>query len=145
MVTLLDPEAEAFVKGNTFGILVALRRDGRPQPTPVGYCYHEGRLLISSARKFAKYKNLKRDSRAALCILSEEHRYMTVYGQAEVVEDERRVYELSNIIFRSYGEHGREQAESPDFSDWLRSRSCIVIAIRPEEIVKQPPGLMSGD
>jgi PPOX class probable F420-dependent enzyme len=83
-------------------VLATIRRDGRPQLSSVSYVLdHDGRIRISVTRDRAKTRNLRRDPRATLEILSDDwHQYVVVDATVEVEEgptvlsDLRRVYQL---------------------------------------------------
>jgi hypothetical protein len=72
-----------------------------------------------------------------------EHSYISVYGKAEIIEEETEVLLHTKRIYSGGDDQSRQLAESPDFIDWIRSRGRIIIAIEPDEIVKQPVWTMS--
>jgi PPOX class probable F420-dependent enzyme len=69
--------------------LVTLRRDGRPQLSPVtGGVDGEGRIVVSSYPERAKVHNLRRNPAAAVLVHSEDWDgpYVQVDGTAEVLD-----------------------------------------------------------
>ncbi len=54
------------VEAHKLGVLITLRRDGRPQSSNVVYAASGRRLRISVTEDRAKTRNLRRDPRAAL-------------------------------------------------------------------------------
>jgi PPOX class probable F420-dependent enzyme len=95
------------------GVLVTLKRDGRPQLSNVNYTYDvEKRLIrISVTRDRAKARNLARDPRASFHVMSEDGWAWTVAeGMAElsaVAEDpyDETVEELIDVFRAIRGEH----------------------------------------
>ena len=59
-------EALALVAGQRLGVLVTLRRNGRPQTSNVVYAVRDQQVLVSLTEGRAKTRNLQRDARATL-------------------------------------------------------------------------------
>jgi PPOX class probable F420-dependent enzyme len=59
-------EALALVAGQRLGVLVTLRRSGRPQTSNVVYAVRGDQVLVSLTEDRAKTRNLQRDPRATL-------------------------------------------------------------------------------
>lgn len=89
------------IRLNHRGVLATLKRDGRPQLSSVSYLLDvDGRIRISVTRDRAKTRNLRRDPRASLQVLTDDwFRYLVVEARAEIEDgpetlgDLRRVYE----------------------------------------------------
>jgi PPOX class probable F420-dependent enzyme len=104
------------------GVLVTLKRDGRPQLSNVGYAYDGSRVRVSITDDRAKTKNLRRDPRASLYVNAKNGRaYVVIEGTAtlspvaESVNDDtvRALIELYRAIG---GEH----------PDWDEFRTAMV-------------------
>ena len=113
--------------------LITVRRDGRPQVSPVtGGVDAEGRLVISTYPERAKAANLRRDARATVLVHSDEWNgpYVQVDGTAEVLdmptpEAEDALVEYFRCIS---GEH-------PDWDEYrqaMRRQGKSLIRITPE-------------
>lgn len=59
-------EALALVAGQRLGVLVTLRRDGRPQTSNVVYAVADRQVRVSVTQDRAKTRNLRRDPRVTL-------------------------------------------------------------------------------
>ncbi len=113
-------DARAFVAENHRAVLATYRRDGRPQLSPclVGVD-PEGRLEISSNEPRAKVRNLRRDPRASVLVMTDkffEKRWIQIDGTAEVVSFPEAIEPLMGYHRRFSGEHPdwdafREEAE----------------------------------
>ena len=122
-----------FVRPRHRMTLMTLRRDGRPQVSPVtGGVDAEGRLVVSTYPERAKAANLRRDPRATVLVHSDEWNgpYVQVDGTAEVLdlpspEAEDALVEYFRCIS---GEH-------PDWEEYrqaMRTQGKSLIRITPE-------------
>jgi PPOX class probable F420-dependent enzyme len=122
-----------FVRPRHQMTLITVRRDGRPQVSPVtGGVDAEGRLVISTYPERAKAANLRRDARATVLVHSDEWNgpYVQVDGTAEVLdmpspEAEDALVEYFRCIS---GEH-------PDWDEYrqaMRRQGKSLIRITPE-------------
>ncbi len=85
---MADPAAlEALVAETKKGVLVTLKRDGRPQLSNIAYGF-DGRVVrISVTADRAKTKNLQRDPRASLHVTTPDFwRWAVAEGTAELSE-----------------------------------------------------------
>ena len=125
MALALD-EAFGFVTGHSRGVLVTLRRDGRPQLSNILYlpgatgAAPSVRISITDGR--AKTKNLRRDPRASLHVTRDDFfAYVVLDGEAALspvaaTTDDPVVEELVDMYRLARGEH----------PDWDEYRSEMV-------------------
>ncbi|WP_406288677.1 PPOX class F420-dependent oxidoreductase [Embleya sp. NBC_00896] len=69
------------------GVLTTLKRDGRPQLSPVSYLWEPDKRLIriSATDDRAKTRNLRRDPRASFLVTAPEYSaYLVAEGLAEI-------------------------------------------------------------
>ncbi len=83
---MADPAAlEALVAENRMGVLVTLKRDGRPQLSNITYDLAGGVVRISVTADRAKTKNLQRDPRASLHVTTADFwRWAVAEGTAQL-------------------------------------------------------------
>jgi PPOX class probable F420-dependent enzyme len=102
------------------GVLVTLKRDGRPQLSNITYLYDGERIRISLTDDRAKTRNLRRDPRASLYVNGPRGRsYVVVEGKAELTpvaadEQDEVVDQLVAYYRDAAGEH-------PDWEDYRRA------------------------
>jgi PPOX class probable F420-dependent enzyme len=102
------------------GVLVTLKRDGRPQLSNVTYVFDGERIRVSLTDGRAKTKNLRRDPRASLYVDGPGGRsYVVLEGKAElspVAADphDAVVEDLIDYYRTASGEH-------PDWDDYRRA------------------------
>jgi PPOX class probable F420-dependent enzyme len=112
-------DARAFLKDNHNAVLATFRRDGRPQLSVVGATVDEqGRVIISTRQTAIKTKNLRRDPRVSVIIMSPGFYgdWAQVEGTAEIVEQPEAIELLVDYYRRMAGEHG----------DWDEYRAAMV-------------------
>ena len=114
----MTPEqARDFLRANHRGVLSTLRRDGRPQLSPVGAAVDDdGHVVVSTPETTAKARNLRRDPRVSLCAFSDGFYgpWVQVEGTAELVGRPEAVELLVDYYRRLSGEH-------PDWDDYRRA------------------------
>jgi len=101
-------EARAFLANNHNAVLATYRRDGRPQLSVVGATVDEqGRVIISTRQTAIKTKNLRRDPRVSVIVMSPGFygEWAQVEGTAEIVEQPEAIELLVDYYRRMAGEH----------------------------------------
>jgi PPOX class probable F420-dependent enzyme len=109
--------AVGFVAGHHRAVLATFRSDGRPQLSPVtAGVDDDGRILISTRETAAKTKNLARDPRASLCVISDGFfgEWIQADGTAEIIRLPDALDLLVDYYRRISGEH-------PDWDDYRRA------------------------
>ena len=110
-------EARAFVRQHHHAVLATFRSDGRPQLSPIDCGVDdEGAVIFSSRETAMKVRNLRRDQRASLCVLSDEFygSWIQVDGRATIVSLPEAMDGLVDYYRRLAGEH-------PDWDDYRRA------------------------
>jgi PPOX class probable F420-dependent enzyme len=107
---------------NRNGVLVTIKRDGRPQLSNVSYAFADGVIRISVTDGRAKTKNLERDPRASFHVTSNTfNTYAVAEGTATLSDvakqpDDDVVEELVELYRSVQGEH----------PDWDEYRAVMV-------------------
>ena len=119
-----------FIAKNSRAVLATLRKDGRPQMSPVNAGVVDGTLCVSSRAPLAKVRNIRRDPRVSVLVLTDEFygSWVQVDGRAEIV-DQPEALELLDTVYRSInGEH-------PDWDEYREAMirdERVVIRVFPE-------------
>ncbi|MGP3756504.1 PPOX class probable F420-dependent enzyme [Streptomyces sp. LamerLS-316] len=124
------------------GVLVTLKRDGRPQLSNVNHAYYpeEGVIRVSITEGRAKTRNLRRDPRAGYHVTSDDRWAWTVAdATAELTppaaDPHDEVVEQLITLYRDVrGEH-------PDWDDYRRvmvQDRRVVLTLRIEHVYGQP-------
>ncbi|MEU0935946.1 PPOX class F420-dependent oxidoreductase [Embleya sp. NPDC005971] len=118
------------------GVLTTLKRDGRPQLSPVSYLWEPDLRLIriSATADRAKTRNLARDPRASFLVTAPDYAgYLVAEGRAEIgapcrAPDDAAADELVEVYRRIVGEH-------PDWTEYravMAAEHRVVIRITVE-------------
>lgn len=100
--------ARQYVRANHRAVLATMRRDGSPQLSPVSATVDQaGRVVVSSRETAIKTKNLRRDPRAWLCVMSDRFwgPWVQVEGQVEIVSLPAAMEPLVDYYRSVAGEH----------------------------------------
>ena len=103
-----------FLRANPRGVLATYRRDGQAQMSPVIAGVDAlSRIVISTREGAMKTHNLRRNSRAAFCALSEGFygEWHTLEGSVDIVSLPEAMEPLVDYYRRVSGEH-------PDWQDY---------------------------
>lgn len=131
------------------GVLVTLKRDGRPQLSNVSFTYDDRTRLIrvSATDGRAKTRNLRRDPRASFYVTGPDLRaYLVVEGDAEITPvaadpHDATVDELVDVYRAIAGEH-------PDWDEYRAAMVAdgrLVISLRADRgYGLRPAGPFSG-
>jgi PPOX class probable F420-dependent enzyme len=110
--------AIAFMRDQHRAILATRRSDGSPQLSPiVAAVDDDGRILISTRETAVKARNLARDPRASLCVISDGFygQWIQVDGTAEIIHLPDALELLVDYYRTVSGEH----------PDWTEYRSAM--------------------
>ena len=111
---MIDLErARHFLKVRHDGILVTIKRDGRPQLSNILYFVDDdGRVKISVTQSRAKTRNLRRDPRASLHVQGRDrYEYLVAEGTAQLIEGDGLAEALRHYYRKVRGEH-------PDWAEY---------------------------
>jgi len=107
-------EARDVIREQHHAVLATMRRDGEPQMSPVAAAVDaDGRVVISTRETAYKLRNLRRDPRAWLCVLSDGFfgRWVQVEGAVEILSLPEAMEPLIDYYRQVAGEH-------PDWADY---------------------------
>ncbi len=111
-------DARHYVRANHHAVLATLRRDGAPQLSPVSAGVDDaGRVVVSTRETAMKTKNLRRDPRAWLCVMSDRFygRWVQVEGAASILALPEAMEPLVEYYRSIAGEH----------DDWSEYRAAM--------------------
>jgi PPOX class probable F420-dependent enzyme len=103
-----------FVREHHHGVLATMRKDGRPQMSPIAASVDaDGLIAISSRETAIKVKNLRRDRRASLCAFNDGFfgDWVQLDGTAEILSLPDAMEPLVEYYRSLSGEH-------PDWDDY---------------------------
>lgn len=142
---VLDDKLLALISGNTLGVLVTVKRDGRPQLSNVVYHFDSRAVAIevSVTEPRAKTRNLRRDPRASLYVRSDDGwAYAVAEGDAVLTPpaaapDDDTVKALVALYRNISGEHS-------DWDDYRRAMvddRRVLLTLPINHLYGLPPGV----
>ncbi|NQW19371.1 MAG: PPOX class F420-dependent oxidoreductase [Chloroflexi bacterium] len=126
------PAAEQFLSERRNIILATIRKDGRPQLTPVWFVWRNNEFLISTTPSTAKWNNLVRDQRCTGMIDDLDGRYLSVAGTTELWT-ESDPHTITSEIVRKY----KTAEEYEPYMEIIRSDRPErgIIRMKPDRII----------
>ena len=118
--------ARDHVRANSRAVLATMRQDGTPQLSPVVAAVDaHGRVVVSSRETAYKVRNLRRDPRAWLCVLSD-----AFYGAWVQLEGDVTVLSLPEAMEPLVDYYRAVAGEHPDWAEYraamLDEQRCLV-------------------
>lgn len=86
MAATISAGVRRLLEEPNFGHLATVMPDGSPQVTPVWIDYDGTHILVNTAEGRAKYRNIRRDPRVALDVISQANPYAFAIIRGRVVE-----------------------------------------------------------
>src|SRR5919199_5593773 len=128
-----EQQAREFIARNHRGVLATIKRDGRPQLSNVSYTLDEdGRIKISVTRDRAKTRNLIRDPRASLVVLSDNwYQYLVVEAKAEIQDGPDTLAELRRVYQRIAG---KPHPNWTEFDEAMVRDGRVILALTVERL-----------
>lgn len=142
---VFDDKLLAVIRGNALGVLVTVKRDGRPQLSNVSYYFdpHDVAIQVSVTEPRAKTRNLRRDPRASVYVGSDDGwSYAVAEGDATLTApaaapDDDTVEGLVALYRSIRGEH-------PDWDDYRRAmvdERRVLLTLPIGHLYGLPPGV----
>jgi PPOX class probable F420-dependent enzyme len=130
----MDTEAaRRFLKDNHRAVLATRRRDGGLQMSPVTVGVDEsGRAIVSSTESRVKRKNLRRDARASLCVMTDRFfgAWVQIDGTATIVSLPEAMDRLVDYYRRIAGEH----PDWDEFREAMARERRVLVSIDIERV-----------
>jgi PPOX class probable F420-dependent enzyme len=140
-MTDINPALEALLASGHQGVLVTLRKDGRPQLSNITYGYADGVARISVTDGRAKSRNLRRDPRASLYTTSPDFwKWVVADGTAELTPPAADPNDATVEALISY--YRDISGEHPDWDEYRAAMVAdkrLLVTLRVERIYGQPP------
>ncbi len=120
---------EAFLAEPRNVVIATIRKDGRPQMTPVWFYWDGERFYTSMVRASHKYRNLARDPRAQLLFDDFDRGSVLVDCTAELWDDHDLVVPYIRTIRAKYGAAPEDE---PAMRERLRREDRVLLVLRPD-------------
>ncbi|QCH24822.1 pyridoxamine 5'-phosphate oxidase family protein [Mycobacteroides salmoniphilum] len=105
-IVMSDEEITEFINNSRTTTMATVGADGQPHLVAMWYAVIDGELWFETKAKSQKVVNLKRDPRIT-CLIEDGLTYDTlrgvsIEGQAEIIEDADKLFEVGISVFERY-------------------------------------------
>jgi PPOX class probable F420-dependent enzyme len=119
--------ARAFLHDHSRSVLATRRGNGSPQLSPVAHAIDDqGRVVVSSREGAYKVRNLRRDGRASLCVVSD-----TWYGEWVQVDGMATIVSLPDALEPLVDYYRRLRGDHPDWDEYraamVSEQRCVIL------------------
>ena len=137
MTKLLDDKVVQLFSGKNLVFIATLMKDGSPQLSPVWANYADGYIMVNTAEGRIKHKNVLRDSRVAVSVVSKDNPLdmTTIRGTVdELIPDYE--YKHADKLTQQY--MGR-----PHYPFKRDDEKRVILKIKPDKVFVLPELKMS--
>jgi len=128
-------DALAFAQTSHNGVLVTLKRDGRPQLSNISYAVIDGVIGISITDGRAKTKNLRRDSRGSLYVSSPDFwSYVVLEGTVELTPVARALDDdtVEQLVTLFCAVQNKEHPDWQEYREAMVNDKRLIAWLRPD-------------
>lgn len=133
-------DALAWAAERKHGVLITIRRDGRPQSSDVSYAFDAGTFLISVTEKRAKTANMRRDNRVVLHVTEPRSwSYASFDGTVQLTPPTAVAGDATSDRLVDYYKAAAGQAH-PDWDEYRQAMADerrLVVSFTPTSVVGQ--------
>ncbi len=135
--SMTPEEMRAYLNETHVAHLVTLKRDGSPHIAPLWYQYDNGNLYMITGSSVLKTRNIRRDSRVAVAISTDQepYKYVLLEGSAEVSNSGVEQFTRSLCIRYRGQEEGAKMAE-----ELLSDEDTVILIVHPTKIITWKDG-----
>ena len=140
----VNPKHLDFLAANHHGVLVTLKRDGRPQLSNIAYAFDaaSGRVSVSVTADRAKTRNAARDPRVSMHVTSKDFwSYVVAEGEAELSPVTTDPGDATSDALVAY--YREVSGEHPDWDEYRAAMIADrrqVLSFTPSHTYGQLPG-----
>lgn len=142
---VLDDKLLALISGNTLGVLVTVKRDGRPQLSNVVYHFDSRAVAIevSVTEPRAKTRNLRRDPRASLYVRSDDGwAYAVAEGDAVLTPPAAAPHDDTvEALVALYRNISGEHSDWDDYRRAMVDDRRVLLTLPINHLYGLPPGV----
>jgi PPOX class probable F420-dependent enzyme len=128
-------DAMAYVRARSKGVLVTLKRDGRPQLSNISYAVgDDGVVRISVTDSRAKTANARRDPRVSLHVTADDFwSYVVLEGTATLLPVATDPHDATaDALVEYYRELSGEHPDWEDYRAAMVRDGRLILELRPE-------------
>ena len=126
-----------FLKQTNRAVLITYRKDGLAQSSPMSVVADDdGNVLLATRSTAAKVRNLARNPKAAICLITERFlgAWLHVEGEAEIEHLPDALPSLADFFRRRTGEDTSTDA----FKQRMTDEQRVFIRLKTQRVVRPP-------
>ena len=128
----ITPAVRQFLATQRNLVMSTVRADGSPQISPVWYRFDGQAFIISTTKATAKWRNVQRDPRVALCVDEPDTGRMVVaYGRAELADE--AIWETTRMLVEKYVK--RPAAVQAHMERIFTNGTRVIVTVNPERVI----------
>lgn len=133
MTNTLSDWAKEFLREFHFAVLSTLNKDGSSQLTTMWYLLeNDATIVMSTPAQVHKAKNLRRDSRTAICV-PDGNRYVSLSGRVSIIEDQSIVRsDIEHLVAR----YVPDEAARPQTIEAIIQQGRVSLHFTPEKVIE---------
>lgn len=137
-MTVVTPEADAFMRETRVAVISTVDARGRPRTAPVWFLWDGTAPVIFTSRTSLKWRNIEANPQVSLCVDERTVPYQSVIVDGHAEEATDRVL-FDDVLAMSLAYYGEEQGRA--FAEGYRGERPEIALFRivPERIVHQQP------
>ena len=128
----MDQKAERLFRENNLIFIATINLDGSPQLTPVWGDYQDGHILVNTAEDRIKHRNVLRDSRVAVCVVSHQNPLDMTTIRGNVVDI------ISDYDYTHADKLTKKYMNLPKYPFKRINEKRIIFKIKPEHVYVLP-------
>jgi PPOX class probable F420-dependent enzyme len=133
-VAMSDEEIRSFIESQKTVQVATINRDGTPHLVPLWFAVVDGDIVLETFTKSQKVVNLERDPRLTVLLedgdVYEKLRGLSIYAEAELVQDVERVHDLHMAVLKRNTEIPEETLEKVTRSMAAKKTGIVIKAKR---------------
>ncbi len=136
-VSMTPEQVDQFLSEPRNAVMGTIRKDGSPQLSAVWFIYREGKLYSSVYNSSAKYFNIRRNPKVAVCVNAAhpDARSVTIYGTAELIGTDAGMYRQVEHDLALHFHDTVEAAEA--YMEDAGDDEASVVVVAPYKIISQ--------
>ncbi|NIP62452.1 MAG: TIGR03618 family F420-dependent PPOX class oxidoreductase [Nitrosopumilaceae archaeon] len=128
----MEEKAITLFQEKNIVFIATIMKDGSPQVTPVWANYEDGYILVNTAEGRLKHKNVLRDSRVAVSVVSRDNFLDMTSIRGKVVEI------IPDYDYKHANKLTKQYLDREKYPFWKEGEKRIILKIKPDKVFIMP-------
>jgi len=135
----MDPKVIQLLEDKNLVFIATLMKDGSPQLSPVWANFEDGHVLVNTAEGRIKHKNVLRDPRVAVSVISHNNPLDMITIRGKVVEI------IPDYDYNHVNRLTKKYMSKENYPFKRKGEKRIIFKIKPEKVFVLPELKMNDD